>query len=140
MAGERLFELLNSKGGKDSDYADVVYGTVIEVNPLKVQIANNLVITEDFIELGRHIGKFKLQGKAVLKGTMDMTFHSHNDTANIKETNLKFPEPKHESNDKQFYIEFDNSLEKNDKVTMIRCDGGQRFYLFERTCEKGYGF
>ena len=85
MAGERLFKLLNSKGGKDSDYADVVYGTVIEVNPLKVQIANNLVITEDFIELGRHIGKIKLQGKAVLKGTMDMTFHSNNDTANIKE-------------------------------------------------------
>lgn len=141
MAGELLYQLMTEKGGKSTDYADVVYGTVIKVDPLRVQLANNMIITDDFIDLGRHIGKFKLQGKAVFKkGTMKMVFHSHNDTAQVKETNLEFPEPDHESDEKPFYIEFDNSLEKDDKVTLIRCNGGQRFYLFERTCKKGYGF
>ena len=36
--------------------------------------------------------------------------------------------------------EFDNSLKAGDKVTMIRMDGGQQFYLFERLGEDGFGF
>lgn len=140
MAGERLYELIAGQHTPKSERSDVVFGKVIKVKPLRVQLSNQMIITDDFIILGKHIGKFKLQGKAILKGTMKMTFHSHNDTANVKETNLKFPEPKHDSDDKQFYIEFNNSLEKGDKVAMLRLDGGQQFYLFERTCEKGYGF
>ena len=40
----------------------------------------------------------------------------------------------------KFEIEFDNSLEKDDKVTLIRMDGGQQYYLFERVDKDGYGF
>lgn len=38
------------------------------------------------------------------------------------------------------YLEIDNSLEKNDKVAMLRMDGGQQYYIFERLGEDGYGF
>ena len=134
MAGERLYELVTGKGGKDSDYADVVYGTVISVNPLKVQIANNMVITDDFIELGRHIGKFKLQGKMKYKGSAtSFQYHGHTGSASFSKAETNFPK-------KDFYLEIDNSLEKGDKVTLVRCDGGQRFYLLERTDKDGYGF
>lgn len=34
MAGEYLMDLLKGRGGKDSDYADVVYGIVNSVKPL----------------------------------------------------------------------------------------------------------
>ncbi len=71
MVGERLFELMNSKGGNPSDYADIVYGVVIQASPLKVQLSNQLIITDDFIVMGKHIGKFKLQGKAKFKGSAD---------------------------------------------------------------------
>lgn len=110
MAGERLIKMLNSRGGKDSDYADVVYGVVTSTDPLKVQLSNNMVIDDNFIVLGRHIGKFKLPGKATINGS-DV----------IKTVKITFKD-----------MEFDNSLKKNDKVTMIRMDGGQQFYLFER--------
>ena len=133
MAGKRLYELMTKRGGKPSDYSDVVYGTVISLKPLKVQLSNNMVLTDDFIVLGKHIGKFKLQGKAIIKGSADMTFHSHHDTANISKADLSFKKT-------SMYIEFDNSLEKGDKVTMIRLDGGQQFYLFERLGEDGFGF
>ena len=63
----------------------------------------------------------------------DMTFHGHHDTANISKADLNFKKT-------SMYIEFDNSLEKGDKVTMIRLDGGQQFYLFERLGEDGFGF
>lgn len=133
MAGKRLYELMIQRGGKPSDYADVVYGTVTSASPLKIQLSNNMVLTSDFIILGKHIGKFKLQGKAIMKGSADMTFHGHHEAADIKKANLEFKK-------KSMYIEFDNSLEKGDKVTMIRLDGGQQFYLFERIGEDGFGF
>lgn len=133
MAGKRLYELMTKRGGKSSDYSDVVYGTVISPKPLKVQLSNNMVLTNDFIILGKHIGKFKLQGNAIMKGSADMTFHGHHDKANISKADLSFKKT-------SMYIEFDNSLEKGDKVTMIRLDGGQQFYLFERLGEDGFGF
>ena len=110
MAGERLIKMLQSRGGQDSDYADVVYGVVTSTEPLKVQLSNNMVIDDNFIVLGKHIGKFKLPGKATINGS-DI----------IKTEKITFKD-----------MEFDNSLKKNDKVTMIRMDGGQQFYLFER--------
>ena len=110
MAGERLIKMLQSRGGQDSDYADVVYGVVTSTEPLKVQLSNNMVIDDNFIVLGKHIGKFKLPGKATINGS-DV----------IKTEKITFKD-----------MEFDNSLKKNDKVTMIRMDGGQQFYLFER--------
>ena len=63
MAGKRLYELMTQRGGKPSDYSDVVYGTVISAKPLKVQLSNNMVLTNDFIVFGKHIGKFKIKGK-----------------------------------------------------------------------------
>lgn len=127
---------MTKRGGKPSDYSDVVYGTVISPKPLKVQLSNNMVLTDDFIILGKHIGKFKLQGNAIMKGSADMTFHGHHDKANISKADLSFKKTKKTS----MYIEFDNSLEKGDKVTMIRLDGGQQFYLFERLGKDGFGF
>lgn len=133
MAGKRLYELMTKRGGKPSDYSDVVYGTVVSAKPLKVQLSNNMVLTDDFIVLGKHIGKFKLQGNAIIKGIADMNFDGKEGKATITKSELEFKK-------KKMYIEFDNSLEKGDKVTMIRLDGGQQFYLFERLGEDGFGF
>lgn len=133
MAGERLYKLIKGQHTPSSERSDIVYGKVLNPKPLKVQLSNQMVLDENFIVLGKHIGKFKLQGKSRLKGNANVTFHSHNQTAEIHNADIKFPKT-------EFYIEFDNSLEKGDKVTMIRCDGGQKFYLFERVGEDGYGF
>ena len=122
MAGERLMQMLKSRGGKDSDYADVVYGIVTSTEPLKVQLSNNMVIDDNFIILGKHIGKFKLPGKATIE------VQSHSDQ--IGNVSGNRPTVSEKITFKE--MEFDNSLKKGDKVTMIRMDGGQQFYLFER--------
>ena len=109
-AGDAIIKMLKDRGGKDSDYADVVYGIVTSIVPLKVQLSNNMVIDDNFIILGKHIGKFKLPGKATIHGSNIITTE-----------HITFDD-----------MEFDNSLKKGDKVTMIRMDGGQQFYLFER--------
>lgn len=128
MAGEQLFKLLKSRGGSATDYSDVVYGTVIQPKPLKVQISNSMVLTDDFIELGKHIGKFKVRGKLTSK----LKFKGETDP----KAEAKFTD----KDSKDLYLEVDNELKKDDKVTLIRCDGGQRFYLFERVDKDGFGF
>jgi len=133
MAGERLYRFIAGQHTPSSERADIAYGVVTSINPLRVQLANNLVLDDNFLVLGKHIGKFKVQGKAMMKGNAEMTFHNHHDTANISKANLNFPK-------KEMYLEIDNSLEKNDKVAMLRMDGGQQYYIFERLGEDGYGF
>lgn len=159
-AGRQLYQLITSRGGSDSEYADLVYGIVISTKPLKVQLSNQMVLDENFLILGKHIGKFKLQGKAHIKGKAEVTGSTsttvagHSDTigdhtgsrptvtesmkinsgtVNFDKADLQFPK-------KDFYIEFDNRLEVDDHVTLFRCDGGQKFYLFERQGKDGFGF
>lgn len=63
MAGEQLLEMINSKGGSPSDYADVVFGVVDSVSPLKVSISNNMILDDSFIDLGKNITKLKFEAK-----------------------------------------------------------------------------
>lgn len=114
MAGERLYKLIAGQHTPSSERADIDYGVVISVSPLKVQKSNNMVLDDNFLILGKHIGKFKLKGK--------VTKHHHDEVKGDIE------------------LEFDNSLKKGDKVTMIRLDGGQQFYILERLGEDGFGF
>lgn len=125
MAGERLIKLLNKRGGKDSEYSDIVFGTVQSVKPLKIQLSNSMVLDENFITLGKHIGKFNVKGKAKVKSHTDQVGDAHGNRPTITE---------------EVEYSFDNSLKKNDKVTMIREDGGQEFYVIERLGEDGFGF
>ena len=113
--GQQLIKMMSERGGTPSDYSDIVFGTVLKVKPLEVQLANDMVLTEDFLLLGKHIGKFKVQGKAVFE--------------------VSFPKKE------KMYIEVDNSLEKGDKLMLIRLDGGQQYYILERIDKNDeYGF
>ncbi|EFQ47017.1 hypothetical protein LBGG_02258 [Lactobacillus gasseri MV-22] len=62
MAGEQLIKMLTERGGSDSEYSDVIYGRVINVSPLRVQISNSMIIDDNFIVLGKHIGSFSMSG------------------------------------------------------------------------------
>ncbi len=52
-AGSWLLSMMKSQGGSDSNYADVLYGVVTSVNPIAVQVGNNMPLTDDFVETGR---------------------------------------------------------------------------------------
>lgn len=52
MAGEKLVQLMQ-KAGKPSltDLADLVYGVVTQVNPLKIKVDNRFEVDETFLIL-----------------------------------------------------------------------------------------
>lgn len=117
MAGEQLLNMLMSRGGSDSEYSDVIYGRIISTAPLRVQISNSMIIDDNFIVLGKHIGSFSMSGSI---------------TTSEEKKDKDGEKPKIEKTTKPATFTFDNSLKVGDKVTMIRADGGQQFYLFER--------
>ena len=104
---------MKAKGGKDSDYSDIVYGKVISTDPLKIQTSNQMILSESFLVLGRQVTKYKEHIRVL----------SHSDT--IGEVSGNRP-------DVLETIEIDGSLQIDDEVTMIRFDGGQQFYVLER--------
>ena len=114
MAGEQLLNMMNSKGGKESDYADIMYGKVIEDNPLKIQTSNQMILSESFLVLGRQVTKRKEQVKIL----------SHSDQ--IGEVSGNRP-------DVEETVEIDGTLIKGDEVIMIRFNGGQQFFVLERS-------
>lgn len=95
MAGDILWNMINSRSGSPSDYVDLVFGQVISISPLKVQMGDTLVLPAELLTLGERVTKhmIKLNGADV---------------------------------------EIDGSLKVNDRVVMIRMDGGQTFYILER--------
>ena len=100
MAGERLLDMMQARGGNDSDYSDIVFGTVVSENPLKVQISNQMVLTDAFLNLSRSVTDHKVRVK---------------DGGDTKTVTVL------------------GALKKGDGVTMIRQDGGQQFYVLEKT-------
>lgn len=48
MAGEYLLKQFNKRGGHASEYSDVVFGKVVSKSPLKIEVSNTLILTEDF--------------------------------------------------------------------------------------------
>lgn len=67
MAGEYLAKLLSQRGGNDKELADIVYGKVSSVDPLKIKIGGGLELPSKFIDRGRVGRKYKLKidGKSV---------------------------------------------------------------------------
>lgn len=100
MAGERLLDMIKDRSGSDSDYADIVFGTVISESPLQIQISNQMVLSDAFLNLSDNVTDHEVKMKI------------DGDTKTVT---------------------FLNALKKGDGVTMIRQDGGQQFYVLERT-------
>ncbi len=117
MAGEQLLGMMNSKGGNESDYADIVYGKVISDSPLKIQTSNQMILSESFLVLGRQVTKHQERIRVL----------SHNDS--IGDTSGNRP-------DVTEIIKIDGTLKAGDSVVMIRFNGGQQFFVLERTNDR----
>lgn len=100
MAGETLLNWWANRGGNDSDYSDIIFGTVVDDSPLKIQISNQMTLTEAFLNLSESVTDHKV--KVELDG-------------------------------EEKTVTVLGALKKGDGVTMIRQDGGQQFYVLEKT-------
>lgn len=95
-----MLEWWANRGGNDSDYSDILFGTVVDDSPLRIQISETMFLDEGFLNLSESVTDHKVKMK--IDG---------------KETTVTIL----------------GALKKGDGVTMIRQDGGQQFYVLEKT-------
>ncbi|MEX0380472.1 DUF2577 family protein [Leuconostoc sp. MS02] len=75
---EWFIDRMNSQGGTDSDYADVLFGTVVSSSPLKVKISNEIVLDRTFLAVTETAIKAKLKsgdGVVILRGHGNKNSH-----------------------------------------------------------------
>ncbi|KAA8371098.1 DUF2577 domain-containing protein [Leuconostoc carnosum] len=67
MAGEQLIEMIMQRHGSSTEYADIVFGTVVSINSLAIQVGDKLTLPSELLILGQHVSKrkIKVDGKLV---------------------------------------------------------------------------
>lgn len=95
--------------------SDVVYGTVISVSPLKVQIDQKLTLEAEHLKLTRAVMDYEVEMTVdhVTEPATCTVSHSHEYKGR-----------------KKFMIH--NGLVVGDKVTMIRAHGGQQYLIIDK--------
>lgn len=109
MAGEKILGMINRQSGKDSNYSDILYGSVISTSPLTVRVDSGMELPEAFLEVGR-FGKSRTVNISGLSVTVEGKIYGIGGPATV--------------------IEY---LAVGDSVSLVRGHGGQRFYILERT-------
>lgn len=105
--GDWMLKQMQARGGGPNDYADIVFGKVIATGPLQVQLSNNMVLPDSVLMVGRHASKYQSK----------LTYSDRTTEGDVKRTET---------------VTIDESLKVGDGVAMIRADGGQSFYIFEK--------
>lgn len=121
MAGERLVQImqeaaLGAIGNKGM--ADLLFGEVSQINPLKVKVDNRFELDMDFLIVPQSLTDYKvvLETEQETGTTSIASSHSH--------TYTKYTASKEYT--------FKNALKAGDKVALFRAVGGQRYYILDK--------
>lgn len=106
---------------KAGEPADITYGTVKTVNPLTIFIDQKTTLDSDFLVLTRNVTDYTVEmtvdhvTENTSGGTGEESFKSHSHAYKGK---------------KKFTVH--NALKVNDKVIMIKAQGGQEYIVLDK--------
>ena len=105
----------------NAQMCDLRYGTVISVNPLKVQVTNVFTIPSALLIVPKHLTDYEVQVSVDWStenksgGSGESSFSSHNHSMLGKKK-----------------MTIHNSLQIGDKVALLRKQGGQSYFILDR--------
>lgn len=90
----------------------IMYGKVISANPLKINVEQRMVLDRKFLVLTDHL----------TKKTSEVSYRDYyRNSANEMTYTTRTAQ-----------VTFDNSLKVNDKVVLLREEGGQKFLVIDK--------
>ena len=101
--------------------SDVVYGSVISVSPLRVQVDQKLILDQEHLKLTRAVKDYETE----------MTVNHITESATGGSGEAAFAPHTHEVNGRKKVI-IHNGLTEGDKVTLIRAQGGQIYTIIDK--------
>lgn len=90
----------------------VMYGQVVSTNPLKVSVEQRMVLDKNFLVLSD-----RLTRKSTTITVRDNYRNSANELVHTE---------------REIDVVFDNSLKTNDKIILLREQGGQKFIILDK--------
>lgn len=95
---------------------NIMYGKVLSTSPLEVNVEQRMVLKKQFLIIPNHLSKH------VGEIEYDDYFRTSGGSLTSKKRTAK--------------ITYDNSLKVNDKVILIREQGGQKFLIIDKVVKK----
>lgn len=128
----------------------LVFGTVINTNPLEIQIEQKLTLNKEQLVLSRNVTNHKVSVSVSVSTdsktisfdfshthSIDLTTdtkedHSHTVKGDTSNTELKGSKSHSHTIDDTFDITVNNGLKNNDRVILGRIQGGQKYIVLDR--------
>ena len=124
----RLLEALKQNAidaYRETNPASVIYGTVVSVEPLAVQISTKLTVPEEFLLLTRNVKKHKIKVDVEYEGIGKIKIE------NVQQTGLR------ELAAEEIEVTVHNELEAGDRVILLQVQGGQEYVVLDKIVEEG---
>lgn len=113
-----------------SNPVNLIYGTVIKSKPIEIEIHKDLVLTEEFLDIAEHLTRHERivtieHNEMAVRELGDKTEIDYLDT-----DNKEYPATSY----KHSYVKmiFEDGLKINEKVVLVRMQGGHKFLVFDR--------
>ena len=106
----QTFQKLAAQTYQAGEPSDFVFGTVISESPLKIQVDQKLILTEEFVVLTSNVMDYKVKACMYAIGGSE--------------------------GEKQ-YITIYNGLKTGDEVIMLKNQGGQRYVVLDKIVSEG---
>ncbi len=125
----------------NNQMTDLRFGKVTSTDPLKVQVTNQFTIPEELLIVPRHLTDYTVKVNFNWESEEEDTSkgqHKHEylcngvpavTTVTTKHTHITKSE---NDNDQTKEIKILNHLKKDDKVALLRKQGGQCYYILDR--------
>lgn len=135
MAGERLAQILTGLETHPQDFPDVIYGTVLSISPLQIQIQNEktMILSDAFLILSPFC---KAQSFPIPSwNTSPEASHTHSYTDSddgSTTTKTTGSGTSHLHSIPLQTVQLWRGLEPGDVVIMLSVSRGQKYYVMER--------
>ena len=121
----------------ESQPTSLMFGTVTSINPIKIQIDQKLILTEDFLLLTDNVRDYKVEMTVDHETEEEETDHTHNFTdvtpsgAIQSVTQPQNQKHKHKYKGKKVFT-VHNALKNGEYVLLIQIQGGQKYVVLDR--------
>lgn len=156
LASIRFVKLIREIANKDNKPDTLTFGTVVKVEPLEIDIGNNIILTKEFLFLGQMCRPHKVKiphthqyngttenGTTGISATTTATISStptpgtvtiidSGHTHKIKEQVTEDVHKKGTDFEESVTLEIEPVLQKGDKVLMFAFNNYQMYYVAER--------
>jgi hypothetical protein len=134
MAGEQLVEMMKAaalKSIEGAKAADVLFGEVTGIGPLKIKIDGRFELSGDFLIVPRNLTDYTVDFTVGhFTESEDAHTHAIHDTFSGGGSSSPTPHLHAYKGRKQAVV--NNALKMGDKVALLRAAGGQKFYILDR--------